>query len=228
MHKSAMPLRWAAIALMCGLFSACSILGGPSPEQVKKMREQRAAREAAAQQQAQAATSEPQKKRELSQACADRLQSADKMLVKNPANGKVTHLKVSATGYGAAPKNYFPEAQRRLMTMRAAKVDAYRALAEVVGGLHVWGGSALSDMVLERDRYRSFVDAYVRGARVIAMDERKDGSFQASVEMQVDAKFLNQVLAFVDPSLADCIDEQDLVQSIEPAPGKVSSIYYSE
>jgi len=217
-----------SVALWCGFVGACSLVGGPTPDQVKQMREQQMAQESQSAVNAQAMQAAP-KKRELSKDCATRLNAADKMMVKDPTNGRVTHVKVSATGYGAAPKNYFPEPQRRLMTMRAAKVDAYRALAEVVGGLHVWGGSALSDMVLERDRYRSFVDAYVRGARVIAIDERKDGSYQASVEMQVDAKFLNQVLAFIDPMLASCLDEQDMLQSINRAsPGVVSSIYFSE
>ena len=169
------------------------------------------------------------KKPELSAECTQRLQAADKMVIKNPATGRITHVKVAATGYGAAPKNYYPEPQRRLMTMRAARVDAYRALAEVVGGLHIWGGSALNDLVLEHDRYRSFVDAYVRGARVVAMDERKDGSFQASVEMQVDAKFLTQVLAFIDPMLANCMNEQDMLHAVENSQvGVVSSYYYSE
>jgi len=59
----------------------------------------------------------------------------------------------------------------------------FLSACSVVGGLHVWGGSALSEMVLEHDWYRSFTDTYVRGARVIALDEHKDGSFQASVEM---------------------------------------------
>jgi len=232
MPEPIMPLRIVGASLIFCLINACSVVGGPSSEQVKQMREQQEAKDQQAKQEALLAQQNQQAReenpRQLSKACAERLNSADKMMVKDPDSGKITHLKVSATGYGAPPKNYFPESQRRLMTMRAAKVDAYRALAEVVGGLHIWGGSALSDMVLERDRYRSFVDAYVRGARMIALDERNDGSFQAVVEMQVDAKFLTQVLAFVDPMLAACIDEQGLMQSIDTSNGVVSSVYYSE
>jgi len=208
------------------------VLGGPTPEQVKQMREERDAKDEQAKLDAELARKnqleKAQQKSEMSQACNERLKAADKMIVRNPGDGRITALRISATGFGAAPKNYFPEAQRRLMTMRAAKVDAYRALAEVVGGLHIWGGSALSEMVLERDRYRSFVDTYVRGARIIAVDERQDGSYQASVEMQVDAQFLTQVLAFVDPMLASCIDEQDVWRSMSNSEGVVSSVYYSE
>lgn len=115
------------------------------------------------------------------------------------------YIKVGATGYGAPPKNYFPAGQRRLMTMRASKIDAYRALTEIVGGLHVWGSTAIDDMVLAKDRYRTFVDSYVRGARIVSVSAMDDGTYESVVEMLVDRRFLSQVMAFIDPMLAQCL-----------------------
>lgn len=147
-------------------------------------------------------------------------------------NEKVERLKVGADGYGAPPKNYYPEGQRRLMTIRASKVDAYRALAEVVGGLHIWGGTAIADMVVERDRYRLFIDTYVRGARVTGIDLRDDGTVKTSVEMEVSQRFLSQVMAFVDPTAAKrCASgatEETGRLTYVPVTGAAASYYYSE
>lgn len=149
------------------------------------------------------------------------------------SDSKVEQVRVGATGYGAPPKSYYPEGQRRLMTIRAAKVDAYRALAEVVGGLHIWGGSAIGDMVVERDRYSVFVDAYVRGARVISVAPMEDGTYKTTVEMDVDQRFLSQVMAYIDPMIShECAEhdnkkEKDSVVYNDKE-GVASSFYYSE
>jgi hypothetical protein len=142
---------------------------------------------------------------------------------------KLTTIKVGATGYGAPPKNYYPEGQRRLMTIRASKIDAYRALAEVVGGLHVWGGSAIGDMVIERDRYRVFVDSFVRGAHVISVEAMEDNTYKTIVEMEVDQRFLNHVMTFINPAADRYCYEQEAGGSrkyfgYSTAP----SFYYSE
>jgi hypothetical protein len=144
---------------------------------------------------------------------------------------KLEKLKVGAAGYGAPPKNYYPEGQRRLMTIRASKVDAYRALAEVVGGLHIWGGTAIADMVVERDRYRLFIDTYVRGARVVSIDPHDDGTYMTTVEMEVSQPFLNRVMAFVDPDAAKhCEKANKSSQEAYAYRGDVAppSFYYGE
>lgn len=142
---------------------------------------------------------------------------------------KLTTVKVGATGYGAPPKNYYPEGQRRLMTIRASKIDAYRALAEVVGGLHLWGGSAIGDMVIERDRYRVFVDSYVRGAHVLSVEATEDGTYKTLVEMEVDQRFLNHVMTFIDPAADRYCYEQEADGSMKYYGYSVApSFYYSE
>jgi hypothetical protein len=148
------------------------------------------------------------------------------------ANGgnKALQTKVGATGYGAPPKNYYPEGQRRLMTIRASKIDAYRALAEMVGGLHIWGGTAIGNMVVERDRYRTFIDTYVRGARVISVSPQKDGTFQTTVELDVNQHFLSQVMAFIDPAADHECNGKDEKGSYAyyGLNGVSPSFYYSE
>lgn len=112
----------------------------------------------------------------------------------NDNGNKAEEVKVRATGYGAPPKAFYSEPQRRLMSMRAAKIDAYRSLAERVNGMQIWGGTTVGDMVVEKDRYRVYVDTYLRGARVIAENPQEDGTFETVVEMKIDRTFLSGVL----------------------------------
>lgn len=119
------------------------------------------------------------------------------------AGGKpVPKVKVRATGYGAPPKSFYSEPQRRLMAMRAAKVDAYRSLAERINGVQIWGGTTLGDMVVEKDRFRVYLDTHLRGARVIAENPHEDGSFETIVEVSVGQSMLNQAL----PAKRDCVE----------------------
>lgn len=122
----------------------------------------------------------------------------------NEGDEKLETVRVSATGYGAPPKEYYPEYQRRLMAMRAAKIDAYRALAETINGLHIWGGTTLGDMAVQSDNYRVFLNSYVRGATVESVTERQDGNYETSVSTIVDQNFLSYMVSKNLLHSADC------------------------
>ncbi len=127
-----------------------------------------------------------------------------------PTGRKAEQVKISVTGYGAPPKDYYPDAQRRLMAMRAAKLDALRSLAERVNGLRIWGGTTIGDMVVEKDRYRVFLDTFIRGAKVMEVSPAEDGAYETVVELTVDRSFLTQVLhnprAQSDPDHDPCAE----------------------
>jgi len=112
-------------------------------------------------------------------------------------------VKIRVTGYGAPPKSFYPDPQRRLMAMRAAKIDAYRSLAERVTGIQIWGGTTIGDMVVEKDRFRVYIDTYINGARVIAENPLDDGTFETIVELTVDQNFLSNTLP--EKIVNDCI-----------------------
>lgn len=141
-----------------------------------------------------------------------------------PNQKKIDPIHVGATGYGAPPPKYYPENQRRLMAMRASKIDAYRALAETINGLHIWGGTTIGDMVVQKDRYRVFMDAYVRGARILSVTANDDGNYETVVESMVDENFLAKILT--DPTTPPCGNEGAHV-SFAP-PESPSTFYYSE
>lgn len=120
----------------------------------------------------------------------------------NNDGSKVESVRVRATGYGAPPKAYYSDPQRRLMAMRAAKIDAYRSLAERVKGLQIWGGTTIGDMVIEKDRFRVFLDTYLVGAKVIAENPNEDGTFETVVELKVGEQFLTSTLPTPAPKPA--------------------------
>jgi hypothetical protein len=107
---------------------------------------------------------------------------------------KVEEIKVRASGFGAPPKAYYSDPQRRLMSMRAAKIDAYRSLAERVKGVQIWGGTTIGDMVVENDRFRVFLDTHLVGAKLIMQTPHEDGSYEATVEMVVGQKMVKDLV----------------------------------
>ncbi len=107
---------------------------------------------------------------------------------------KAESVRIRVTGYGAPPKAFYSDPQRRLMAMRAAKIDAYRNLAERVKGIQIWGGTTVGDMVIEKDRFRVYLDTYLVGAKVIAENPNEDGSFETVVELKVGSRFLANAL----------------------------------
>lgn len=104
----------------------------------------------------------------------------------------VSSKRLQAVGHGA-PGSYtqYNHSQQRLMAMRAAQIDAYRNLAEQVYGFKIWGSTSVSAFATQSDTVRSYVDAYIRGARVVNMTAIADGNFEATVELDLSQSFFD-------------------------------------
>jgi hypothetical protein len=113
----------------------------------------------------------------------------------NNANNTIAVIKqepivVTATGYAAMTTNKrLTKSQARIMTLRSSMLDAYRNLSERVYGLKIDGSSSLSNMVLQNDELRTYVDAYLVGAKVVSQREHEDGTFETVVEMALQENF---------------------------------------
>lgn len=111
------------------------------------------------------------------------------------ANNSIAVIKqepiiVTATGYAAMmTSKRLTQSQARIMTMRSSMLDAYRNLSERVYGLKIDGSSSLSNMVMQNDELRTYVDAYLVGAKVVAQREHEDGTFETVVEMALQENF---------------------------------------
>lgn len=104
-------------------------------------------------------------------------------------------IKIGVVGYGARPTTKGLSAtQRHLLGMRAAKLDAYRAIAEQVQGLRLVGNSTVEAMAMKHDGFRTYVDAYLRGVNVVSTSKNRDGSYEARAEIEIDRDFYRQFL----------------------------------
>lgn len=104
----------------------------------------------------------------------------------------VAPMTLRVVGYGAPSTDSSQTAvQRRLLAMRASKMDAYRSMAERVYGTSVSGTTTVRDMVLQNDRFRTYVETYMHGARVVSTDVMPDGSVETILEMTIDQGFRN-------------------------------------
>lgn len=97
-------------------------------------------------------------------------------------------IRVSGYGTYENEKDRLSE-RKRLMAMRASRLDAYRTLAERVYGTVIFGSSTVSDFVLKDDNYRAMVDSVIRGAKVVAVTEHKGGTYETVVELLLEPRF---------------------------------------
>jgi hypothetical protein len=102
---------------------------------------------------------------------------------------------LTVTGSGAPPDKG-NAAQKRLMAVRAAQVDGYRQIAEVINGVRVDSETVVKDFVVESDVIKTQVSALVRGAR------RGDARYQSDGSVELDVS----VPMYGGDSLADAVD----------------------
>jgi hypothetical protein len=99
---------------------------------------------------------------------------------------------VSATGYAViSAQPHKLAAQQRLMAIRAAKLDAYRALTEQVYGQYVDANTTVADMVVMNDSMRTKVEGVVYGARLVSITPVGEDTYE--VTMSLDARVVDDL-----------------------------------
>lgn len=124
-----------------------------------------------------------------------------KVNVQQNAKGSVNWEKgaeadVEAWGVGLPPVN-MPAERGAALALRAATVDAYRQLAEIIKGVQVDSETTMRDLSVESDVVTAKVEALVQGARVVEKVVNKDGSY--SVKVAVPLYGVKSVAAVVIP-----------------------------
>lgn len=126
-----------------------------------------------------------------------------------PAAPPPPPLKVSAVGHGTltyAQYGQYSQGQQKLMAMRAARLDAYRNLAEQIHGFQLSGATTISAFASQNDYVRVYVDAFVQGARVVDVTALPDGRYEARVE------------ALLPPGFRECLLAGNCPQPPKPVP----------
>ncbi|HEA53797.1 hypothetical protein LCGC14_0683020 [marine sediment metagenome] len=93
--------------------------------------------------------------------------------------------------------------RKRLMARRASQMDAYRNLAERVYGTVIYGSATVNDFVLRNDTFRTYVDSYIRGAKMVAVNEHSDGVIETVMELKLEPRFRACVSKVSDEQVQD-------------------------
>lgn len=102
-------------------------------------------------------------------------------------------IHVRVTGTGTVPTSRaLSTSQKKLLSVRAAKLDAFRAIAEQVQGMKLVGNSSVANMVSVSDSFRTYVDAYLRGVNILSTSIKPDGSSEVVAEIVLDKEFYLQ------------------------------------
>ncbi|WP_253806403.1 LPP20 family lipoprotein [Hydrogenovibrio sp. JE_KL2] len=117
-------------------------------------------------------------------------------------------IKITGTGFGSESsyEGYTP-GQRRLMAIRASKLDAYRSLAEQLYGVKIDSNTQLSTLTARNDNFRARVNAIVKGARVVSVTPMPDNNYETILEVYVDRGFFNNHFVYTNCPNGSCNQE---------------------
>jgi len=101
---------------------------------------------------------------------------------------------IEAVGIGSPPQRNIGTPQARPMALRAAQVDAYRNLLEVVNGVRVDSTTTIRDFTVESDIINTQVQGMVMGARTMKQEYLSDGTVEVTVRMPLSGNFASVIV----------------------------------
>lgn len=114
-------------------------------------------------------------------------------------------IKVTGTGFGSMSSyEGYTIGQRRLMAIRASKLDAYRALAEQLYGVKIDSNTQLSTLTARSDNFRARINAIVKGARIVSVTPMPDNNYETVLEVYVDKAFFNNHFVYTNCPDGNC------------------------
>jgi hypothetical protein len=88
---------------------------------------------------------------------------------------------IEATGYSVIQSHSGSEPQQRLMAIKAARLDAFRQLAEVVYGTYIDSNTTISDLTIQDDVYRARVEGVIYGAELVKIEPISNDTYAVTL-----------------------------------------------
>lgn len=82
--------------------------------------------------------------------------------------------------------------QRRIMAIRAAKLDAYRSLTEQIHGIYVQGETTLAEAMLTSDKLGAAMRGTIMGAKTIKIEPTGDDTY--IVELSISQTHIDRLI----------------------------------
>ncbi|NBR28763.1 MAG: hypothetical protein EBT83_10215 [Betaproteobacteria bacterium] len=99
---------------------------------------------------------------------------------------------LAATGYAViSVQSHKSAAQQRLLAIRAAKLDAYRNLAEQVYGTRLDASTTVAEMAVTSDKFRARVDGVIYGAVLANITPINNDTYE--VTLTLDGAVVNDI-----------------------------------
>jgi hypothetical protein len=107
------------------------------------------------------------------------------LLENRRSTGVAASERITATGYAViGVQNSKVPAQQRLMAIRAARIDAYRGLAEQVYGIYLDSTTTVADMSIKSDGFRARVEGVVHGATLESIAPVNNDTYQVTLMLE--------------------------------------------
>ena len=107
---------------------------------------------------------------------------------------------ITARGQGAPDLTAPNPAAARIGAERAAEVDAFRNLLEVLKGVEVKSGQTVGQAMAQDPALRASVEGVVRGFKITNKRYFNDGGVELTVEMPLDGKMAQVLMPVTDPT----------------------------
>src|SRR5574344_398629 len=92
---------------------------------------------------------------------------------------------VTATGYGVAPENVTRAGHEKILARRAAIVEAYRNLGEIMQGVNVDATSTVSNMMVASDVINTRVTCLIKNAKITDEKYNDDGTYEVTMQIRM-------------------------------------------
>lgn len=107
---------------------------------------------------------------------------------------------ITVEGTGVAPTTAMSGIQARMLARRAAVVDAYRQMAEIIKGVNVDSDTTVENMMVTSDVTKTHVSALIRGAKIISEKALDDGGYMVTMEIPMYGASNSLASAVLTPS----------------------------